>query len=441
MIGAFPIRFQTRLDAVGLGFAMLLGLTCGLIFGVPPAVALARLDPQSALRGVCGPAFRSRLRKTLMGAQVALALVVLVVAALFFRSFSETQGTDPGFRRDGLLLAGYDLTGRNADASSTRAFAARLLERIRALPAVEGAALATSVPLDLHGMPMTPFTVEGHARADAAPDRALTNTVTTGYFATMGIPFRAGRDFVELNEPAAPPQAIVNEEFVHRYLDNTQPIGRRVTARGQNYVITGVVRNSVYDSFGERAAPIIYRSYRDRPASMGEIHVRTRPGAETLLASDLRRIVRELDPTLAVYDVRTMNEHVEKNAFLQRIPARMFAVLGPLLLALAAIGIYAVVACSVAQRTNEIGVRLALGATSRRVVRQIVHETLRVVSVGVLAGWLVAFLVAIHVARGVISLPVFLGVPAILLLVATLACWLPAYRAGQIDPMVALRQE
>ena len=332
MIGAFPIRFQTNVDAVGLGFAMLLGLVCGLMFGLPPALQLARLDPQTAHRGACRTASRSRLRNTLMGTQVALALVVLVVAGLFFRSFRETQATDPGFRRDGVLLAAYDLTGRNTDAASSRTFATRLLERLRALPAVEGAALATSVPLDIHGLPMTTFTVEGHARTNTAPDRALTNTVTAGYFATMGIPFRTGRDFAEFNDPAAPPQAIVNEEFVSRYLENAEPLGRRITARGLNYVIAGVVRNSTYDSFGETAAPIIYRSYRDRPAPMGEIHLRTRVGSEMLLASDLRRIVRELDPSLDVFDIRTLNEHVEKNAFLRRIPAQMFAVLGPLCL-------------------------------------------------------------------------------------------------------------
>jgi predicted permease len=441
MIGAIPIKIQTHVDGAGLAFAMLLGLACGLLFGASPAMALARLDPQSVLRGASGPGFRSRLRNTLMGAQVALALVVLVVAGLFFRSFRETQNTDPGFRRDGVLLAAYDLTGRSADAASSRAFAARLLERLRALPAVEGAAIASSVPLDFHGTPMTSFTVEGHASSDRAPDRALTNTVTAGYFTTMGIPFRAGRDFADLNDPAAPPQAIVNEEFVRRYLDHTEPIGRRVTARGRSYAIAGVVRNSVYDSFRESATPMLYRSYRDRPSTAGEIHIRTRVGSKTALASGLRRIVRELDPTLDVYDIRTMNEHVEKNAFLRRIPARMFVVLGPLLLALAAIGIYAVVACSVAQRTTEIAVRLALGATARRVVGQIVRETLRVVCAGALAGWSVAVVVDMHVASGVIYLPVFAGVPATLLLVATLACWLPAYRAGKIDPMVALRQE
>jgi ABC-type antimicrobial peptide transport system permease subunit len=156
----------------------------------------------------------------------------------------------------------------------------------------------------------------------------------------------------------------------------------------------------------------------------------------------VRRVVRDIDPGLPVYDVRTMAEHIEKNLFLRRVPARMFVVLGPLLLVLAAIGIYAVVAYAVAQRTAEIGVRLALGATARRVVLHVVHQTLRVISVGAAAGWLIAFTAYTHLVRGgAIDLRIFGGVPAVLLLVAAVACWLPARRAARIDPLVALRHE
>ena len=195
------------------------------------------------------------------------------------------------------------------------------------------------------------------------------------------------------------------------------------------------------ESFGERPTPVIYFSYRDRPAPAGQIHLRTRAGAELLLATGVERVVRELDPTLPVYDVRTLTDHVEKNLFLRRIPARMFVVLGPLLLVLAAIGIYAVVSYSVSRRTTEIGVRLALGATAQGVVRQIVGESLRVIGAGALVGWSVMFMIALHLLRGAVDLPVFAGVPAILLLVAALACWVPARRATRVDPMASLRQE
>ncbi len=174
----------------------------------------------------------------------------------------------------------------------------------------------------------------------------------------------------------------------------------------------------------------------------GEIHVRTRVGNEATLADGVRRAVREIDPTLPVYDVRTLDEHVEKNLFFRRIPARLFAVLGPLLLMLAAIGIYAVVAYTVAHRTTEIGIRLALGGTARRIQAGIVGDSLRVIGTGALTGWLIAFVVYIHVARsGSIDIPVLAGVPSVLLLVAAVASWIPARRATRADPMLALRRD
>jgi predicted permease len=440
LIGAFPIKFQTDLDAISLAFAIVLGLCCGLVFGIAPALQLSGVDPLAALRSGARAAGRSAARNLLMGVEVGLALVVLLAAAMFWRSFSDTRETDPGFRREGVLLANYDFTGRNADGGTAREFAGRLLERLRALPGVESAAIASSVPLDIHGLPSRVFTLEGRATSEAAPDRALTNTVTPGYFETMGIPLRSGTDFTALADVTAPPQAIVNEEFVRRYARG-ELIGRRLESRGTEFVVAGVVANSLSESFGEAPAPVIYLSYRDRPSARGEIHLRTRAGVEPLLAPQVERAVRELDPALPIYDVRTLTEHVEKNLFLRRIPARMFVVLGPLLLVLAAIGIYASVAYTVSHRTMEIGVRLALGATSGRVVRQIVGETLAVIAAGAAIGWIVALGIDRHLIRGPLYLSVFAGVPLVLLLFAAVACWLPAWRAAAMEPTSALRQD
>jgi predicted permease len=441
MIGSVPFKFQTGVDGVSLTFALVLGLLCGIIFGVAPAAQLARIDPQVALRSGARTAGRSPMRNGLMAVEVALALVVLMAAALFVRSFSETRAMDPGFRREGVLLAEYDLSGRNLSDAAIRDFTGRLLRRLRALPGVESAGIASSVPLDIHGLPLRGFTLEGRARSDAAPERALSNIVTPDYFKTMGIPLRAGRDFAAFDDAAAPRQAIVNEEFVRRFLSDVEPLQRQLESRDRQYAIVGVVRNSLNESFGEKPTPVIYFSYRDRPSTAGQIHLRTRPGNEALLGPEIERVVRDLDPTLPVYDVRTLTDHVDKNLFLRRIPARMFVVLGPLMLVLAAIGIYAVVSYSVSRRTTEIGVRLALGASAGRVVAQIVRETLRVVGAGALAGWLLMFMVALHLLGGVISALVFAGVPAVLLLVAAIASWIPARRATSVDVMVALRQE
>ena len=441
IIGAFPIRFQTELDAVSVGFAALLGVACGLLFGAGPALQLARVDPLTAIRSGAQSSGRSALRNTLMAVEVGLALVVLLAAGMFLRTFSDARDTDPGFRREGVLLVSYDMAGRNVDGAAARDFTRRVLGRLRALPAVESASIAASVPLDIHGLPMRTVAVEGRARSDAAPDRALTNTVTRDYFRTMRIAFVSGGDFADLDDASAPPQAIVNEEFARRFIGGGEAVGRRVASRGATYTIAGIVRNSVSEAFGEPPTPVIYLSYRDRPAPRGEIHLRTRAGAEALLAPDVERVVRDLDPTLPVYDVRTLAEHIEKNLFLRRIPARMFVVLGPALLLLAAIGIYAVVAYAVSRRTSEIGVRLALGATAARVVAEITADSMRVVSAGALVGWALALLVDVHLVRGPMYASVFLGVPAVLLSVAAMACWVPARRAARVDPVEALRAE
>ncbi len=442
MIGAFPILFQTRVDGLTLAFAILLGVACGLIFSAAPAVHLARLDPQDGLRASSNTPPRSRARKVLMGVEVGLAMVVLIAAALFLQSFRSARQTDPRFRPEGVLLAAYDLSGRNPDDASEREFAARLLDRLRTLPDVEAAAIATNVPLDLHGIPTRAFSVEGRVRTEPGQDRAISNTVTPGYFKVMAILLQEGSDFAEMGDKAAPAQAIVNEEFVRRYLNGADAIGRRLQTRTRTYAIIGVARNSAYDALGEPPQPAIYFSYRDRPADQGEIHLRTRSDNETALTSEVRAVLRDLDPMLALYDVRTFSQHIERNLYLRRIPARMFAVLGPLLLGLAAVGIYAVVSYAVARRTREIGVRLAFGATSSRVVLQIIRENLAAITWGTAIGWLLALVISVRVvAKGATNLPVFIVVPAILLGVATLACWIPARRASRIDPMVALRHE
>ena len=442
MIGAFPILFQTRVDELTLAVAISLGAARGLIFSAAPAVHLTRLDPLHGLRSSSNTAPRSRARNVLMGVEVGLATVVLIAAALFLQSFRSARQTDPRFRPEGILLAAYDLSGRNPDDASEREFAARLLERLRSLPDVEGAAIATNVPLDLHGIPARPFTVQGRVRTEAGQDRAIFITVTPGYFRVLAIPLLEGNDFAGMRDKTAPAQAIVNDEFVRRYLNGADAIGRRIQTRAGIFAIIGVARNSVYDAFGEPAQPAVYFSYRDIPATEGEIHLRTRSGNETALASETRAVLRDLDPMLPLYDVRTFSQHIERNLFLRRIPARMFAVLGPLLLGLAAIGIYAVVSYAVARRTREIGVRLALGATSGRVTLQIIRENLGVIISGTAIGWVLALAISLHaITKGVINLPVFIGVPALLLSVATLACWIPARRASRIDPMTALRHE
>jgi predicted permease len=410
-------------------------------------VQLTEADPMQALRAGTRGAARNGLRHALMAAQVALALILLIAAGLFYRGFQDSKVINPGFTTDGVLLAAYDLTGRvNAgqaeEGQRIRVFVQRLLTRLAETPVIESAAISSAVPLDIHGLPTRTFTVEGNARPDGRLDETLQNIVTPGYFRTLGIPILQGRDFTTLDDTSMAPQAIVNDVFVRQYLNGADPIGHRILSRDRFYTIAGVVGTTTYNAFGEEPTAIVYYSYRDRVPSGGEIHVRSQPGLEDTLATAVRDAVRSLDPELPLYNVRTMTEHIDRNLVLRKIPARMFAVLGPLLLVLAAIGIYAVVAYSVSQRTKEIGVRLALGATSAVVVRGIVWDSMRIVLMGATIGWLLALIVDMHLIRGgAKDLPVLIAVPVVLLAVATLACWIPARRAARISPTAALRQD
>ena len=440
--GTFPVKFQTNLDALGLAFAAALGIGSGLLFGAAPALQLGRIDPQQALRSGSKSAGRSVMRDSLMALQCGLALLVLVVAGLFFQSFVETRDTNPGFQVEGLLLATYDLSSTPPTDDYARQFAIQLLDRLHQVPSVQSVAFANSMPLDIHGLPIRSFTLEGRAQTTAQQEAALSNIVTPGYFTTMSIPIVAGSDFADMSDRTLPPQVIVNEEFVRRYIAPADPIGRTLTNNDMTYMIAGVVKTSTYDAFGEPPTPAFFFSFRDRPRWLGEIHLRARPGSETMLASEVQRAVRELDASLPVYNIRTMAEHIERNLFLRKIPARMFLVIAPLLLALVAIGIYAVISYGVSQRTTEIGVRIAMGATANRVVKQIVKEGLMVASAGLFLAWLIAGMVQLHLfTAGPGAWTVLMVVPALLFAVAAFACWLPARRATLVDPVVALRSE
>lgn len=438
---AFPVRFDASLDMTTLGFATALAVVATVAAGALPAFYLARLDPLGAVRGDGALLGRAGLRNGLMAAEVAIAIVVLLVAGIFYRRFAETEAVDPGFRVEGVLLAAYDL-GQGRSEDDARLFAERFLSTAGQLPEVEAAAMATSVPLDIHGMPQRSFTVEGRPRLDGGRDRAASNIVTPGYFAVMRIPFLDGVDFSPIGDRAAPREAIVNDAFRRRYLPGDAVVGRQVESSGETYRIVGVVRDSALDAFGEPAAPALFFSYKDRPRFQGEIHLRTRAGAEAALGPVVRQIVRELEPGLPLFGVRTLTDHVEMNLVFRRVPARLFVVLGPLLLALAACGMYAVVSYAVARRTREIGVRLALGGSAARVTREIVEQSLRAITAGAAAGWLAVYGVYIHLAAGQpVSWLVFGGTPAVLLAVALIACWIPARRVSLVDPTTTLRQE
>ncbi|HVZ21384.1 MAG TPA: ABC transporter permease [Vicinamibacterales bacterium] len=438
---AIPVRFQTDVDAWGLTAAAIAGALATLLIAGAPIWFLLRLQPQHLVRQGGREARRGTGRQTLMGLQVALASLVLATAALFVGRFHETRDIDPGFKADGVLLAAYDLTGRGMDANRNRTFAIRALDAVRAMPGVTAAALATSVPLDIHGLPSRSFTIDGRTRADGGTDRSLANVVSDGYLATMGITLLRGRDVSSLDDGASA-EAIVNQAFVDRYLSGEAVLGRRLQSGGVIYTIVGVAATTVSDAFGEPPTPLVLYAFAARPGPSAEIHLKTTPGVELGMSSTLQRVFRELDPTVPLFNIRTLDQHIATNLVLRRIPAQMFLVLGPLLLFLAAVGVFAVVDYNVSRRASEVGIRLALGARPAQIVRMIVADTMGVVLLGVAAAMAIVVMIDLHAVRGgVRDLPALVGTPLAILAVASIASWLPARRAGLVAPSTVMRRD
>ncbi|MGE0359526.1 MAG: ABC transporter permease [Vicinamibacterales bacterium] len=439
LTAALPIRFQVSVDGLGLAVALALGVAAAALVAVLPVVQVFRLDVSSGVAAGARTPAAGWWRSAAMATEVALATVVLVVAGLFLGSFTDTRDTHPGFERQGVLLAAYDRSGRGDDVAA-RTFVARAVERLGALPGVQAVAVAAAVPLDIHGLPQRTFVLEGRPRVDGVADRAASNTVSPGYFAAMRMRWVAGAGFVPLDDPSTAPQVVVNQAFVDRFIGAGAVVGRRLEQGDRTYAIAGVVATTISDAYGEPPTPVMYFSYRDRPARGGEFHVRTGVGAEASLAGAVRAAITDLDPASPVFNVRTLDEHVENNLLLKRIPARLFLVLGPLLLVLASSGIHAVVSYAVTSRRTEIGVQLALGATGRRVVWEQVASSLAVVVAGAGSGWLLVWIVYTQGLGAATDLRAFVAVPALLLAVAAWSTWLPARRAAAVDPVEVLRR-
>ncbi|MBI2515290.1 MAG: ABC transporter permease [Opitutae bacterium] len=441
--GGLPVKIAPELDWTALVFAGGIATACGILFGLAPAWQLVRADVLQALRGGHSSSRRSWLRDALVATEVGAALVVLVLAALFYQSFRHALAADTGFDAPHIMLANVDLAGRGYTEANAHAFLEETLRRLRETPGVVAAGAASKVPLDVIAYPRGVFAVEGKP---FDPNwKALYCDVTPGYLAAMGLTITEGTDLAPLARRDLPFDAVVNEAMAQRYWPEGSPVGHRFIINDTTFVVAGVVRNAKYENLNEAPKPMAWLTMRRQLIFAPTLHVRTSGDPRAILGA-LRQTVHAIDPEVALLDTRTFATHVDNSLVLQRMPARMLAVLAPLSLALAAIGLYAVIAYSLAQRMPEIGIRLALGATPSGVVRLMIWEGLRVVLVGAGIGWVFALAIGYALRAQFIGIRfgdplIYGGVPALLLAVATLACWLPARRAAHIDPMVALRAE
>lgn len=442
-----PVRIAPVFDFNALLFATGVGAFCGLLFGLAPALQLARIDVLPALRSGSGAlSGRHRFRDFLVGAEVAVALVILILAGLFYRSFYNAQTVDSGYDRDRVLLASVDLLGRGYQGERRTEFVRDIHARLLAHPGIEAAALAYKPPLELHGLPKTLVQVDGATLPSEAAARVVWSATTPGYFATMGISLVEGTDLAALDRTDLPLDIVINETAARQFWPGRPALGHTLTLFDKTFTVVGVARDTKYESLGELPLPAVWPTLRMGVMSSPTFYVRARSGDPLTLLPAVRALVREVDPDLALYEGRTLAQHVDNNLAIQRVCARFLSALAPFALLLAGIGLYAVLAYAVAQRTREIGVRLALGATPGRVVLQIMREGLAVVGIALVIGWGIALTFGWYLQPKLIRVPVgdpviYAGVPAVLLVVAIFACWLPARRAAEVDPLTALRAE
>jgi predicted permease len=445
-----PINFGLKLDVLTIVYASVASLLTGVFFGLVPALQTSRADTIHAIkeeggRGGSGGRTGHRLRNALVVAQVAVCLVLLVGATLFVRSLQAAEDIDPGFDPDGLLIASVDLVPNGYTPETGRQFHRRLTEAMRGVPGVESYALARQVPLGMSGSSSTGIVVDGYTPKADEEVVIVYNIVGPRYFSTMRIPMVSGREFTEQDARGAAPALVINETMAQRYWPGRDALGGRVRMGKEDYTVIGIASDIKYGQLNEAPQPFMYLALDQNFTSTAIVHVRSAsPPASTLNA--IREIVRTLDPNLPLFDARTVEEHMRTAVFAQRMGANLLGVMGILAVVLAAVGLYGVIAYAVSQRTQEMGIRLALGARPGDLLKMVLRQGMTITGIGLAVGLVLAFAVSGFMQALLPGIAprdplTFIAVPLGLLVIALVAALIPARRAGTVDPVVALRYE
>jgi predicted permease len=445
----FPVILGASLDRASLAYALLVSLLTGVVFGVAPALQASRANANVALRDESASVLSSRrgtqLRNGLVVAQLALSVVLLVVAGLFVRSLRNMQSLDLGFRPQGVLIGSFELFTSGYDAPRGRAFYREALGRLRALPGVSDASFCRRVPLGFGGSSSTSVTVDGYTPRKDETVWGRYNQVGPGFFRAMQMPLAAGRDVTDADDEGAQRVAVINEAMAKRYWPGRDALGGRFKVGDDWITVVGVARNAMLRDIGEPPSPWFFlpvlQSYR--PDATVLLRTTGDPGS---LARPLSDTLTAMDPNLALYGVTTLEKYIGASDFRQRVGSQILGLFGLLGLVLASIGLYGLLSFSVAQRTREIGIRVALGSDGPGIFRLVMRKGVVLVAVGLAVGGAVAagavvLLRSLLVGVGPWDPPTFLGVATVLAGVAALACALPAWRAMRLDPLVALRHE
>jgi macrolide transport system ATP-binding/permease protein len=438
------VTLEGRIDGRVAVFAAAIGLVSALLFSFAPAIEQSRVGLTAWMKGD-GPSKRLRQRDVYVVAQVALSLVLLIAATLLLRALGRAQQVEPGYAMAGRLAARIYVSEPEYSEQSGRLFFDRALARVRSTPGVRSATLSYTVPLG--------FSNSACVASDATMrrKRVSSDVVVPGYFDTIGIPIIRGRQFTSADSSGAPRVAVVNQTFADRYWPGENAIGKTLwlgcdqTRNRTQAQVVGVARDAKYEALDEAPRPVLYTPLAQDWVGFMAMIVETsgNPGDFT---TPLRGILHELDPSLRVYEIETLEQYAAESLWKTRWQASLLAVFGFLAMALAAVGLYGVVAYSVAQRTREIGVRLAMGAQRGDVMWMVLGRGLGLTAAGIALGVVLSAMATRLIGRLLLGLspldPVSFGAASLAWLgIAMLATYVPARRAMRVDPVVALRWE
>ncbi|MGH9729082.1 MAG: ABC transporter permease, partial [Candidatus Acidiferrales bacterium] len=449
-----PRMSQIGIDNHVFGFTLLAAILTGILFGLFPALHGSKTNLVDSLkesgRGLSGSLQHNRLRGSLVMTEMALAMALLMGAGLMIQSFARLQNVNPGFNPHNVLTFNLDLPDSRYSTPQQKTFYKQLLSRLKTLPGVSSAAASWTLPFSGNNASIT-FSIEGRPLAKGNEPNAAVRIISPAYFRTMQIPMIEGRDFAPTDTATAPGVVIVNQEFAHLFFPNEDPIGKHITPGvsdvGKEMVrqIIGVAANVKARTLKETPKPEYYLPYQQCLIGGLSIVMRTRTAPEGLVGP-ARNTVHSMDSNLPLYGLQTMDDFVGASVAQPRFSMLLLSIFAGLALALTALGLYGVISYSVAQRTHEIGIRMALGAQTGDVLKLVIRQAMLLTVMGWVAGVACGFVLARFLSSQLYGIGTadpftLLAVTVLLGGIAFLASYIPARRAMRVDPMVALRYE
>ena len=450
----FPLTLDVPVDWRVLLFSIVVSVVTGAVFGLAPALQATRPGLVTALKesAAQGGARRSRLRSVLVVVQIALSLVVLIGGGLLVRTMQRLQSMNPGFDPSNALMMSFDVGLQGYDQARGEQFYQQVLDRMNGLPGIKSAAVTSYVPLTVNYSSNGVY-IEGQpSERGANVPTAMVGSVGANYFQTLSTPIVEGREFTPHDTEKTDKVAVVNQTFIRRFMpflqNNRDAIGRRISfksAQGPFLQIIGIAQDGKYFNIAEDARAFVWTALLQDYSNSATLVVRTDRDPSSMIAA-VRNEVQAIDPNLPIFEVKTFEEHMRFALFPSRIAASVLGIFGMIALLLAAMGIYGITSYAVAQRTHEIGIRMALGATVSDVLKLMLSHGLKLTVIGVCFGLIGAYVVTGAITSLLYGVSAtdpltFVFVSLMLIGVALLACYLPARRATKVDPLVALRYE